>query len=335
MSFRSLAKVVATLVIGIVRGRAIAPLLIAIVIPSAIATVFLLAVNILSSQSNIVTASYFGKPSLVYSEAPIDNATCARVFIVNTVVETINGTFEAQIHVADDFEEYIGLNGLRLTSSSEKDSKTIVSIGSSLANRYGLGPGSKISVCIDGECLSGNITHIHRGNRYLEHVIIVSGFEYVSGKPRYLCRVGSNWVLTSIMRDLESSTMHTMWFLSLFTLFAYLPILYLALNKILTILGGDMNVLRSIGVSRAFIRYGFVIACSFLCLLLVLYGVSIGTLLVHLSTWVLRFFGIVIMERPVLPLDVLSLLIMVFLAVTVVEAFIVSRRIGEPLWSGL
>ena len=39
MVFKYLVKATTTLIIGIIRGKAIAPLLIAIVIPSAIATV--------------------------------------------------------------------------------------------------------------------------------------------------------------------------------------------------------------------------------------------------------------------------------------------------------
>ena len=335
MGFKHLVKATTTLIIGIIRGKAIAPLLVAIVIPSAIATVFLLAVNILNSQSNMVIASYIGKPSLIYSKTLLDNTSCVKVFVENTVIKTINETFEAQVHVVNDFRKYIELNGLRITSSSEKDSKIIVSIGQLIARKYGLGLSSKISICIDGKYYSGNITHVHRGNKYLDYVIIVSGIEYDLGKTQYLCRVGSNWVLTSIIRDLGSSTLYAMWFLSLITLIAYLPILYLALNKTLAILREDMNILYNVGLSRSCIQYSFIIACGFLCLLLVLYGVSIGTLLIHFSTWLLRFFGIIVIEKPVLSLNMFSLLLMMFLVAVIVEASIVSKRIGESIWSGL
>ena len=335
MGFKYLVKATTTLIIGIIRGKAIAPLLIAIVIPSAIATIFLLAVNVLNSQSNMVIESYIGKSSLIYSRTPLDNTSCVRVFVGNVIVKTFNETFEAQVHVVNDFRKYIEINGLRITSSSKNDSKIIVSIGQLIARRYSLGLGSKISICIIGKCYSGNITHIHHGNKYLDYVIIVSGIEYDSGKPQYLCRVGSNWILTSIIRDLGSSTLYAMWFLSLITLIAYLPILYLALSKTLTILREDMNILYGIGLSRSCIQYGFIIACSFLCLLLVLYGISIGTLLVHLSTWLLRFFGIIVVEKPALSLNMLSLLTIAFLITVIVEASIASRRIGDFIWSGL
>ena len=335
MVFKYLVKATTTLIIGIIRGKAIAPLLIAIVIPSAIATVFLLAVNVLNSQSNMVIESYIGKSSLIYSKTPLDNTSCVRVFVGNVIVKTFNETFEAQVHVVNDFRKYIEINGLRIISSSEKDSKIIVSIGQLIARRYSLGLGSKISICINGKCYSGNITHIHHGNKYLDYVIIVSGIEYDSGKSQYLCRVESNWILTSIIRDLGSSTLYAMWFLSLFTLAAYFPILYLALNKTLAILREEVKILHGIGLSRSCIQYSFIIACSFLCLLLVLYGISIGTLLVHLSTWLLRFFGIIVIEKPALSLNMLSLLTIAFLITVIVEASIASRRIGDFIWSGL
>lgn len=90
MVFKYLVKATTTLIIGIIRGKAVAPLLIAIVIPSAIATVFLLAVNILNSQSNMVIESYIGKSSLIYSRTPLDNTSCVKVFVGNVIVKTIN-----------------------------------------------------------------------------------------------------------------------------------------------------------------------------------------------------------------------------------------------------
>lgn len=335
MVFRYLAKATTTLIILIIRGKAIAPLLIAIVIPSAIATIFLLTVNIVNSQSNVIIASYMNNPSLIYSRTPIDNASCTEIFVMNTFVKTFNMTFEAQIHFVNNFKKYIEMNKLVLIRSNEYYSNITVSIGLRMARKYNISPSSKISILINGKYYSLNITYIHHGSKYLDHIIIVSGIDYSPKETQYLCKARSNLILTNIISNLGSSILQAMWFLSLFTLIAYIPILYLAFNKILAVLKKDINILHYIGLSNTFIRYGFITASSIICVLLAIYGFSIGILFVHLSIWLLRFFGIVIIEKPVLSLNMCFFLITAFLVISFTMLFIVSKRIGGHTWSGL
>lgn len=335
MVLRYLAKATTTLIILIIRGKAIAPLLIAIVIPSAIATIFLLTVNIVNSQSNVIISSYMNNPSLIYSRTPIDNTSCTEIFVKNTFVKTFNTTFEAQIHFVNDFKKYIEMNRLVLIRSNEYHSNITVSIGLQIMRKYNINPNSKISILINGKYYSLNITHIHHGSKYLDHIIIVSGIDYSPRETQYLCKTGSNLILANIVNNLRSSILQVMWFLSLFTLIAYIPILYLAFNKILSVLKKDINILHYIGLSNTYIRYGFIVANSIICMLLVLYGFSIGILLVHLSIWLLRFFGIVIIEKPILSLNMCFSLITAFLVISFTILFIVSKRIGDHTWSGL
>jgi len=331
---RSLAKVIATLFIEVVRGGAITSLLIAVVVPSALATVFLLSVDILYSQGGAVIALYTGRPTLLYSEKPLDNTTCIEVVVTNALVKTVSGVFEVQMYVASGFEKYVELNKLEVVSFSRNISRVVFSVGWLLASRYGLEPGSRISICIGKSCFPGYVTHVHRGNSYFNSIAIASGLELDSGRSMYLCRAEGNWILMDVVKDFSSSVMYAMNFLTLFTLLAYLPIQYLALNKSLAMLKEDIEILHGIGVSLSILRLGFATICCFLYLLLALYGISMGTLLVHFSTWILRFFGIVIVKKPVLSLEVLSMLTSVFLAIVVAEALLVSRRIGGSTWVG-
>ncbi len=335
MNLRHLTIVTTSLLIGILRGRAITTFLVATVIPSAIITVFLLAVDILNTQTNMITAMYRGKPSLIYVEKPLGNISCVRVRIENVLVKTVNESFETQVHVVDNFTKYVELNHLRITKSSKTVSGEIVSVGWLLAEKYGLKPGSEITVCIGRDCYSTNITRIHIGSRCFGYIIIVSRHRSLFGKSGFLCRVKDNWILESIVEDLVSSTKYTMGFLSLFTLLAYAPILYLAHNKALTLIRRDLRILYSIGVSRTHLRLGFILATTLLSIVLVLYGVSIGTLLIHISTWILRFFGIIILEKPVLAPEALASIITPLTIASLIVAGIVSGRIGDAWWNGL
>ncbi|ADI31973.1 hypothetical protein Shell_0863 [Staphylothermus hellenicus DSM 12710] len=209
----------------------------------------------------------------------------------------------------------------------------IVSISSFVSQRLGVKLGSNISICVDGECRSYKVGYIHGGRGlYSSSIIVLTSREVFwrkgSGKLYWVCRINSGSEINSFLNQLTNYISSYTYGFTYLVALTYFPIMYLGYRRAINMVHGDLDVLHSLGVSWGKTRLALGIVLSVAGLLMIVYGIGLGVLFMHLSFYILRFFGIIITIRPLPSMSSMFTITVVYALVSVASIMLALNKIG-------
>jgi len=327
-------RTAALLIKVIIRGRAITPLIVVMIIPSSLATIFYLSAEAIVSQaSSAVEAHEIGQAVIV---SHTDLGGCASASIVDIVIRRADQSFAAQLSLVSDLKAFIEIAGVRIVRAVKAvdSQQPVISIGVGIASKYNLSPGNSIIMCSAGACISGAISSLHSGPGFTSYIAISNIDSPWVGEKIYICRARSKDIIASIMGSLGMEVREMARFLSIASLAPYAVLSYLALTNIVMSHRGELEVLRGMGAPIGVVRIGFIFSSVAIASVMLLNGIALGTIAVHLSIWMLRFLGMASLARPSPPDALFTEISSVYLLATALASCLAARLLGGRLWSG-
>lgn len=200
-----------------------------------------------------------------------------------------------------------------------------VSVGYLLAKSYGLSIGQELYARVDGVSRKLYIVAIHRTGGELDLYILTFNHS-ISDGARYLLRsVNRTGVFIDTASFLGEEVLSVA--TTFFTLFSFITIVAIGMN--LHRLGLSLaKVFRDLyvtGFSRKTLLLFYYITCCIAVLIGWILGLALGLAFIQSSTYILRFFGLVVLVKPFLKPGDLVVIASVVLAPLVLVPGVVWR----------
>ena len=325
----SLRVVLYTLFLVFIRKKVLGILFIILTVPVAIEASYTLVTNTLVEETIYMYKSIErGKGLLIITNTPEENTNCTDTHLYYSKIVFKNNTITAPI-ITMNKETYIEVTKYWPRKALENNKTIYVSIPSIYKVIYGLKPGEKIHICQGNTCRVETIDLIHIGKGALgSSIIIVTTNKSINymGKEYCIAKIGNNLLEEKIANPLIKSLSGIQAETTILLTLAYFPIMLLGFKKIKKYTSREYNILYELGVSEKTLRTGIVSILAVLGIIICLYGVFLATLLTHLSLWILRLYGIIIVSRPLPDPISLSPYIALLLSLYCVAAIIVFTR---------
>lgn len=324
-SFCSLIKMVMLMHI---RSRVVLILVLSISMPIAMATAVSLSTTLLHEQAKAVAELVELRPSIILVDTDGIHEDCVAVDVVNARIAYDGHSFYAQVHIVRELNRYLDTLNIKLRNRSSFQDH-ILSIGEATASRYGIDIGRRITICLSRQCFNLTVQAIHRGHGFLNYVVITDSSVIHTNSTIHLCLSTANPSFVGILQSVSKNTRTLLDFFSITIPLSYVPIVFIAINRVIDSYKNDIALLTGLGVSRRELALCFISVLILAVYIFALYGVALGTVVFYLSTWILKLIGVPVFARPLPSIDLAVILPVTYVPSVVLSIFLVFARLGE------
>lgn len=289
------AHVMRILILSTYRKDLVAVVLLATLPPVLIYVSLTFSVVAVGSRSEMFLG-YASGFSILISDRPV-SARCIHVVYGYLDVSLGSKYLRVPAVGVDRIEDLVSLLSLDLSSTKTSCRYLAASFDKELLENLGLILGEVIEVYVGQTktCLCLTYTH----SNYLTNVVVVEGLTgYPSMRSGFLCLTESQAslrvVLNSLLEEFKSSSTTY----SLAVALLYLPVLYLALRRILAELSMEFRVLRNQGLSVRKLRVSFIILSTLVTGLISTYSVALSYLVVYVGISILNYVRGILLPVP-------------------------------------
>lgn len=320
------------------RGRYLAPLLISVMVPSAILSVMMCTSSSLEAGV-VLLGSYVGGKSLVLVNRSL-GSSCIEVDVAGVAVASGHRIVNTSLYVVDNISRYVKATGLLVKGNISYVGGLNVSVGAGLASLLNLSLGSQIKMVYGGGgAVKAYIVAIHSsrvivgksvsdylvvGGRGLEDLI--NGTRLVHG---YLCSMPRSHVMASILEGVGGDIDHLLHVMIVLVVSSYVAVIFSSLVKVSDGFSGVVAVLLGSGLSRRMLRASYMVSLTLAALMLSFLGLSLGVIVFHFSLWVLRFIGLYLPVKPLPSVSATALTLLLTSTATLLASYATSSRIFQ------
>lgn len=171
-------------------------------------------------------------------------------------------------------------------------------------------------VVVDG--VKRCISHVHRN---INAVILIS-LEPVESRVK-LCNVSYTSALKHTLMFLEKNLVDTStaWLTTL--LLVYIPLVYISVSRVCTILSNEFKALLSLGISKGRVVLGFAIAMIAVCTAIVLFLISLSIVAINALH---KFMSLYWLTPPLSPRTAIALIAFKALCIVSLTSMVVGLR---------
>ncbi len=300
---KSMRVVLGTLFLLFFRKRTLTIMFIVLAIPAMIMTAYTLISNTLTEEAGYLYKTVEqGKNLFIAANTLRESINCTSLRLLYAKTMFKNKSLTSPIIIMDK-EAYIKYTRYWPRKALEDNKTILVSIPSIYRTTYDLKLGEEITICRNNYCYGTRIDLIHRGQSILNSAIILvlvnETINDTYNTSREYCIIStSNNLVEKITTPLTKTLTMIQRETAILLTLAYFPIMLLGLKKIKKHMSREYRVLYEIGVSEKTLRINIALALMILGGLITTYGVFLATLIMHLSFWILRLYGIILVSRP-------------------------------------
>lgn len=300
-AMRSLMRTALVLMLSIIRSKALISLMIVLLVPSTILSIIINGQHLIQDQSNILLENYKGSPIVLIQQEP-KSKDYLKLQVLNVIIRHENYSVSTLIYLVENINAFLKTTRVRIIKSIEEINGSCVSLGIRISNRLNIPLGSNIILYVNNSPLPVKVIALHRGSGIYDYIVLAKGIVNSSNRKYYLFRANSSTLVSSIINDLNNDFSLILTILAVPTMLFYSIIVFLAFLKLIKYIEVDIQSLVNLGIPLSTIRISYAVASTILGVLFIIYGLSLGTMLVHLSIWIARFYNIYFTSRPLIPL---------------------------------
>lgn len=328
---KDILVVLKTLSIVFLRKKVLTIIFIVLAIPSMIITTYNLISNTFTEETTYLYKSIYQDGNVFITPQIYGgntNCTPLRFFYTKIMLKDMNLTTPI---IVLDKETYIKYTRYWPRKNIARNKTILVSIPSIYKDTYGLKLGEELSICNGNNCYKERISLIHKSRGVLDSAIILVT---TSGKNNEIPNMGreyciistNNYTVEELTRPFTKTLTMIQEETTILLTLAYFPIMLLGLAKIKRYMDKETCILYELGVSEKNLRMSIVFILMVLGILICIYGVSLATLITHLSLWILRLYGIILVSRPLPEPTTISPYIALFMTIYLIAAIIVFGK---------
>jgi len=327
----SIKSLFSTMLLLALRRNILLSMLLATSIPIAIAVAFSLLPQIFAEETtSILTALGARSSAILLSESTSlagSSRSCTESFVIGTLVTAGNTSLRVNTFLVDS-GSYYTLFGKQLECLD-----SCVFVGSAISSFLNVTRGSSINLCVEGVCHSFRVSGVVSSGGFESSSILLiyrttPPLELFpsSAEKIYLCVEPAARQLQVFTEDLKSTLASLANLLTLTLFMLCPPVMYVSYARAFSSIQPELEVLYESGVPRRVLRHVALATLMVLSVLMLIYGVCLGTLFTHLSLWILRFFNIFIESRPLPAVEALAQLLAVFTVLSLAALSLAIRR---------
>ncbi len=281
----------------VLKGSVLLSMVLAVSVPVAVATIFLLGSNLASQELSLLATT---SSSTTCRISQTNTLGCTQICITSAEVVNEKGEkVKATVISASKPNEFLRYVGCKLSG----EIGTV--FGEGLARVLGVRVGDNVVVCSEGLCQSLNVSGVCRGG--LSNVLVLNS--QGNCESIFLCCLsgsGNRYVFAQGMAKDLGNLLHS---ISYLVMIAYVPLIYLTVRKICLIVSDELRLLNEQGLSLPSLRTHFSLAVLLIATTFTVYGVSLGLFVFNAGLWVLRFFNIFVPFRASLDMALIPMVL--------------------------
>ena len=298
--------------LSMLRTGSFRTVILTIAIPLAVMAIFLSTGALVNEEFSNVVAGY-GRH--------IESRVCFQAEVIPAHISSKNLSSSLSL----DVPIYLINESSLATLTNHAVSGNFISLGQGLARELHVKEGDILSLCSEGICIEGRVSHVRRANGPLSYVAMtnINAFPASSSESREeICKEEA---LPEIEQSISSNVMEVLSLLAAMSIASYILLICIAQKGFSMHLEREISVLRDAGLSLRETKLSLLLVSSSSSFLFSLYGISMGVLAFHFGIWLLRFLGIILPKPlpPLLPLLEASIL------VSILSGLLSYKSLGE------
>ncbi len=285
------AGLVRVLAVSLLRKDVLLILAVTLSIPAAVGTAYSMVPEVVAYGSEALMNYFAGRDYV--RVAGVSCPGCPQ--LVTAYVVRGNSSIRAYAI----FTERDRLNRILVAQAGEcleKEGSWNASVGVLLSHVAGIGVGDVVRVCYPEGCVVAEVGCVHQGIGPLPASIVLIGGSTGGGHAIEIVRASP--YVAPLINELASIINSFAWVFSLAVSVAYTPMMYVGARRVRELMSEEVTALHCMGVSLGDVLNALSASLTLLSAVMIVFGISLGVVVMHAALWGLRYLGMIVPVRP-------------------------------------